>query len=333
MHLDSKPDFETTQRRFDAWWNQEIVDRPPVSMTLPAKRPVQWPKSNHATIRDRWFDLDFRLRQQEAAVASRQWIADSVPCFYANLGPEIVATLYGAELEFTNDSSWSKPICHRVQEVLTLKANLDTPYWNWQRRLLHESIELGRGRWISCITDLHTQADLLAALLDPQDLLTELMDDYQGVKAAMQHVTPLFDAVYEDSARPILAAGLPTMSWLPLPHRKRSCVLQADLICMVSTQMFEDVFLPALVHEQNALDASIFHLDGPAAPATPRRPARLSPPQRHPMGLRRRQRPRPPMDRRLQANSGGRQEHGHPLRWHRRCRCGRPNAQARRMLF
>jgi hypothetical protein len=85
------------------------------------------------------------------------------------------------------------------------------------------------------------------------------------VKKAIQHVTPLFDLVYDDQAKPIMAAGQPTMSWIPAPHMGRGCVLQADFICMVSPEMFKDIFLPALEYEFSRLDCSIFHLDGPAA--------------------------------------------------------------------
>lgn len=265
MHLDTKPDFDKTLARFEAWWNFEVIDRPPVSIWSPSGKQVQWPQKTHASERERWFDMDFRFEQHEASVKSGKWLADSIPSFHGNLGPEILATLYGAELEFTKDSSWSKPICHSSREVLNLKPSLEGTYWKWEREWVNRSLEQGKGKWITAITDLHTHADLLAALREPQDLLIELMDDYEGVKQAIQKVTPLFDLVYDDQAKPIQAAGQPTMSWIPAPHVGRGCVLQADFICMVSPEMFQDIFLPALEYEFAKLDCSIFHLDGPAA--------------------------------------------------------------------
>lgn len=265
MELTSKPGYEKTMQRYEAWWNCQIIDRPVINMTVPSGKQVNWPKKEHATIRDRWFDLDYRIAQQHAAVDSRKWIADSIPSFHGNLGPEILATLYGAELEFTNDSSWSKPILHSSRDVLKLKPSLDTPYWQWERKWINASLEQGKSKWITGITDLHTHADLMAALREPQELLMDLMDDYDGVKQAIQHVTPLFDLVYDDQAKPIIAAGQPTVSWLTAPHFGRTCVLQADFICMISPQMFRDIFLPALVYEMEKLDCCIYHLDGPTA--------------------------------------------------------------------
>lgn len=265
MELTSKPGFERTLERFEAWWRRELVDRAPVNIHVPAKRQVEKPISRHANERERWLDLEFRLAEMEAAVANRLWVADSFPSFIGNLGPEILATLYGAELEFTRDSSWSRPICHSSRQVLDLQPDLTTKYWTWLRQWLKASLERGRGKWITGITDLHTHADLLAALREPQELLLELMDDRDAVREAIRHLTPLFEVVYDDQAKPIIAAGQPTMSWAPEPHRGRGCVLQADFICMVSPEMFEDIFLPALKYEMERLDRSIFHLDGPNA--------------------------------------------------------------------
>ena len=77
MELTSKPGYEKTLQRYEAWWHCEIVDRPPISMTVPSGKKVKWPQKQHATQRDRWMDLDFVLAQHAASVESRKWIADS----------------------------------------------------------------------------------------------------------------------------------------------------------------------------------------------------------------------------------------------------------------
>jgi hypothetical protein len=266
MELQTKPDLQKTLDRFEAWWRFEVLDRPPVSMSVPSGKAVKWPaQKQYATERDRWFDMEHRLASMEAAVQSRKYVADSLPYFYGNLGPEILATLYGAELEFTADSSWAKPVFHSCRDILKAKPNFDGPYWSWMRKITDLSIEMGKGKWITSITDLHTHADLLAALREPQELLIELIDDYDAVKQAIRHVAPLWDVAFGEPAEKILKAGMPTMSWTPTPHVGRGCVLQADFICMVSPEMFQDVFLPGLVYEIEHLDRSIYHLDGPNA--------------------------------------------------------------------
>lgn len=265
MHLDNKPDLEKTLGRFEAWWHGEIVDRPPVSIGVKDEREVKRPQKQHASPRDRWFDVDYLLDRLEAEFSGRRLAGDSLPTFMPNIGPEVCATLYGAELEFGEITSWSKPVAANCGQVLDLQCNLDTPYWDFIRRLTRQSIERGRGKWITGFTDLHTNGDLLAALRDPQELLLEMVEDVDAVRAAMRHLTPDFKRIYDDQCEVIRAAGLPTLSWIAAPHQGRMNIAQCDLICMISPELFQDLILPALQWEMTQVDRSIFHLDGPGA--------------------------------------------------------------------
>jgi len=265
MELDNKPDLEQTLERFEAWWQCELVDRPPVSIWTKDDRQVTWPRKQHASQRDRWFDIDFILDRLDASFTNRRLVGDTLPTFMPNIGPEVCATVYGADLDFSPDTSWSRPIAANCHEVLKLHCDLDTPYWDFIRRLTRASLERGRRKWITGITDLHTNGDLLAALREPQELLLEMAEDPDAVRAAMRHLTPDFKTMYDDQCSLIRAAGQPTLSWIPAPHAGRMNVAQCDLICMISPALFADVILPALQWEMAQIDRSIFHLDGPGA--------------------------------------------------------------------
>ena len=265
MHLDNKPDLDKTLERFEAWWHCEIIDRPPVNIGTTDDRDVKWPVKQHATHRERWFDIDYILDGLDAAFTHRHFAGDTLPTFMPNIGPEVCATVYGAELDFSADSSWSRPIAASCGEVMKLKCNLDTPYWDFIGRLTRQSIERGRGKWITGITDLHSNGDLLAALRDPQELLLEMAEDVPAVRAAMRHITPDFKLMFDDLCDMIRPAGLPTLSWIPAPHQGRMNIAQCDLICMISSALFQDLILPALQWEMAQVDRTIFHLDGPGA--------------------------------------------------------------------
>ena len=51
--LTYKPDCEEVLNRFEAWWDQQIIDRPPVTMWVRSNRPYKGPTRRHATVRDR----------------------------------------------------------------------------------------------------------------------------------------------------------------------------------------------------------------------------------------------------------------------------------------
>jgi hypothetical protein len=268
MQLERKPDFEKVQQRFEAWWRCEIIDRPLASLNIKDDRTVNWPpQKKYATLRDRWFDLEQNVLAVKAGneAGGTSFTDDNFPMYYPNLGPEACATVFGCELEFGEGTSWSKPNCLNIREVLKLKPNLDTPYWNAYRKATDLSLELGKGKWITGLPDLHTSGDLLASLRDPQNLAMDMMDDPDGVRLACEHVTNFYQLMYDDLYKRIAAAGQPTTTWTNCLHQGRYYVSNCDFICMISPKQFQEAILPSIVRENEFLERNIFHLDGPGA--------------------------------------------------------------------
>ncbi|KPK85362.1 MAG: hypothetical protein AMJ81_03725 [Phycisphaerae bacterium SM23_33] len=272
MELAAKPDYEECMDRVEAWWDCGIIDRPPVTIHVRPERPAHQIPAAHESLRDRWLDAERAVARAEADAEAGVFLAETFPRYMPNLGPEICATCYGAELEFSENTSWSVPCAGRIRDVLDMHPDLDTPYWNVIRRMTELSAQRGAGRWITGVTDLHTNGDLLAALRDPQALALDYADDFAGVQAACRHVTPhaklFFDDLYGRiaAARPgesPAATGRPCCTWGLAVSRKTMYYVSCDFICMISPAMFADTILPAIEWEIAQLDRSIFHLDGP----------------------------------------------------------------------
>ena len=96
---------EKILQRFDAWWQGEILDRPPVTLSVKPTRPYRGPVSRHATLRERWLDAEFNVESAIAGMERIDFAGDSFPVFCPNIGPEITATLFGCELEFGEHTS------------------------------------------------------------------------------------------------------------------------------------------------------------------------------------------------------------------------------------
>jgi hypothetical protein len=273
MQLERKPDFEKVQQRFEAWWHCEIIDRPLVSINVkePHERHLKFPpEKKYATLRDRWFDLEHQLQSMNVWTVhdpgeTLVGVGETYPLFFPNLGPEITATLFGCELDFGDHTSWSKPNCENIREVLKLKPNLDTPYWNAIRKATDLSLKIGKGKWITALPDLHTNGDLLASLRDPQNLCLDLMDDPEGVRLACEHITEFYQLIYDDLYNRIAAAGQAATTWINCLHAGRYYVSNCDFICMISPRQFQEAILPSIIKENEFLDRNIFHLDGPGA--------------------------------------------------------------------
>ena len=266
MELQSKPDFDATMKRFEAWWHRQVIDRPPININVKPERPIRWPRKKHATLRDRWMDVEYAVDCAEAVAAGGVFLAENFPKFDPGVGPELCATVFGCDLEFTPESSFSIPIAASSREILSLKPDLDTPYWNNIREKTDLSLERGRGKWITAMPDLHTNGDLVAAIRNPQDLCLDLADDLESVRAACDYVNEVsYALMFEDLWTRIKAAGQPCTSWTPCLHDGPSYPVSCDFICMISPVMFQATILPALYGEIKYLDHSIYHLDGPDA--------------------------------------------------------------------
>ena len=266
MELSTVPDYPKILDRFEAWWQCEIIDRPLVTLSVPRHHdaPKLAPKS-YPTLRDRWLDIERSLDGVEAGLDGASFAGDSVPVYYPNLGPEVCGTCYGCELEFGDWTSWSIPVAETAEEVLKIKCDVDSFYWKWVRHATDVSIQRGQGKWITGITDMHTNGDLLASILDPQQLALLYALDPEGVDAMYQHVRPDFGLMYDDLYNRIAAAGQPATSWTPTLHMGKGFVLQCDFICMISQAHFQRTILPLLIEEVAHLDRSIYHLDGPGS--------------------------------------------------------------------
>jgi len=266
--LKLKHDFEKTIERFEAWWVGEIIDRPPICVSVKPTRPYTGPTKTHPTHRDRWLDVEFVVDCAIARMEQSDYVGDSFPVFFPNLGPEISATPFGCELEFSKGTSWSIPIVKspdQWERIIEMTPNFDNIYWQAVDRLTDYAIERCEGRYIVGITDLHDSYDTLAALRDPQMLCTDLIDCPDLVRRAGRHLADAYVQSFNRSYEKLSAAGFGSSTWLNVYHEGPAYVPSCDFWCMVRPETAREMILPDLLLEIEPLERSIFHLDGPQA--------------------------------------------------------------------
>jgi len=268
QELIGSPRFNKTVARFDAWWVGEIIDRPPVLVSVTPSRSYGGPVSTHTDHQARWLDVEFVVEEALAKMAQTDYVGDRFPLFWSNIGPEITATLYGCPLTFTESTSWSTPVVHSADEwqrILTLPPDFTNVYWQTMVHMTDYAIEHCAGRYIVGITDIHGNYDILAALRDPMQLCLDLMDCPELVAQAGMHVADGYVAAFDRLYAQVATAGFGATSWLPIYYRGPAYVPSSDFWCMVSPQLARDLILPAILREMEPLERSIFHLDGPQA--------------------------------------------------------------------
>jgi len=266
--LELKPDFERTKRRIDAFWECQLLDRPVVQFYL-AKPEDEWlpmPESGHTAPADRWLDTEYQTEYKVTNLRNREFLGDTLPTAHPNLGPEIFSALYGCPLHFGDyGTSWTDPILGDWSEADSLTLDWDHPYLRKLHEMTDALLEVGRDVFITGMTDWHAGGDGVAALRDPQNLAMDMVTHAPQVKRLLARMEKDYFALYDVFYEKLRAAGQPITTWLPLISDTRYYVPSNDFSCMISTAMFEDVFLPGIRRECQFLDRSIYHLDGPGA--------------------------------------------------------------------
>lgn len=264
-----KPDFAEVLARFEAWWCGAVIDRPLVSFTLPvpAEKRVPGPAWDFSQPAQRWLDTDYLVAAAEARMANTQFLADSLPIVFPNLGPEVFSACYGCPLEFGETTAWTSPILADLssESLASLTFAMEGFPFSKLVEITDALLAAGKGRFIVGYTDIHPGADAIAALRDPQGLLLDTIDNPEGVKQCVDRVTADFFRFYDFFHERLVAAGMPSTSWLPAVGKGKVHIPSNDFSCMISEAMFEELFIPGLVRECRQMDCCIYHLDGPQA--------------------------------------------------------------------
>ncbi|NLN19429.1 MAG: hypothetical protein GX162_09175 [Firmicutes bacterium] len=267
MPIEYIPDWERRIARHDACWHGEIIDRPVVMMTLrrpnpdyPRPTPKSWP-----SLRDRWLDTEYQVTARLAAVMNTEYLGDALPHVNPNLGPEVFSAFFGAELEFGESTSWSVPNLHSWADADKLQFDPANFYWRKLEEMTDAFLEAGQGRFYTGLTDIHPGGDAIAAFRDPMALNIDLIENKAAVMELLERVNQVCFYVYDYYFDKLQKAGQAICTWLNIVSSKRWYVVSNDFSCMISSAMFDEVFLPGIAAECRHLEASIYHLDGPGA--------------------------------------------------------------------
>lgn len=266
MSFDLKPDYERSAMRYRAFWEREIIDRPPVCFRFPVEKPSPLPEKHHATHKEWWLDVEYRAERVAAELENTRFLGDALPVAFPNMGPEIFSVWCGCGYHYGERTTWTDPCIESWDtDAEAAKFDPEHPLFLLTDRFTDLLIELGTGRFIVGLTDFHPGGDHLAALRDPAALALDMIEHVAEVKAKLAESTEEYKQAYLHFYHKLRAAGMPITSWLQLIHEGRFYIPSNDFSCMISTGMFEDVFLPGIIDECRFYERSIYHLDGPGA--------------------------------------------------------------------
>ena len=257
-----------TSARFAAWWQGGLLDRPPVSLWVDSPPSPRAPRSTHATLRERWLDVEFQVDSVLATLEANPILGDNVPSFLPNVGPDLSSTLFGAELVFGENTSWCQHTLSSIEDwerFIATPPDFGNPYWKAIEAMIALAAERFGQRFYIAMPDLHGSFDILAGLRGPENVCLDIVDDPELVRRASLHAARSYALAFRRCHERLTALGQPGTTWTAYLHDGPAYVPSCDFWCLVSREIAEDLIRPTLEIEMAPLERSIFHLDGPQA--------------------------------------------------------------------
>jgi len=264
MELLYKPDFEEAARRWQAFWEHELIDRP--CCVIRAPRAEVEPVSPPPYMAEAHGDYGELIARILAAAASTWWGGEAIPSHTPSFGPDMMSAWLGAELHFPQEdvgTSWVKPCIDDWDDFLPFQLN---PQDYWWRRMLEFSTALAEaaaGKMVVAHVDLHSNMDTLLSMRGGTRLSMDLIDMPEKIDRAMANVRELYQPIYEGIYQAARMSATGTLGWVPAYHPVRTNTIQCDYAALIGPTHFRRWALPALEEEAAYLGHCVYHLDGP----------------------------------------------------------------------
>ncbi|MCL2508743.1 MAG: hypothetical protein FWF05_06165 [Oscillospiraceae bacterium] len=253
---------DTAKKRYTAFWDNDAFGRFCLHLSMRLNK-TEAPPAAPEDVAGRWEDIDYRTRHYDWQAASSRFFAEGFPRSFVNFGPGCLAAMIGGSYKWAEDTVWFEN-----GKVIT---DWDSPpppaldeasaMYRLTKALTQSLLDSGQ----SCVSvsDMGGTYDIVAALRGTQDLLMDLYEYPEQVKAYVKKLQPVWRDYFLRYAGRLIAAQGGMTSWMPIWSDKTYYPLQCDFSAMISPDMFEEFVLPDLAYQSGYMKRSVYHLDGP----------------------------------------------------------------------
>ena len=253
-----KERFANQLLMYEKFWNREKLSRPILNISTKKTELYKKPES----IEQKWLDENFIVGSALHAHRNRDYIAEGVPFLFTNLGAGCLAACIGGNYKLGENTVWfdRNPIIDDWENPPEIKFDRNSEMWQHVERIQKKGFE--HSEINTSITDIGGILDIICSLRGTENMLYDLYDYPDEVKAMTKHVTQLWFEAFDLQKEAVKNAGQPYNNWMNIPSAKPWYPLQCDFSYMISPAQFEEFVLPHLVEQVNHLERSVYHLDG-----------------------------------------------------------------------
>ena len=260
-----KPDFDECMARVYAWYEQKIVDRPPVrfhhhNVEYERYRTIAGPWK---TAGQRWLDVDFQVQAFIDSLEGAQFLGETFPVFWPNLSAVVYNLFLGQEAEFDDVTAWTHPCVDDLDNLPALLVMRDDCYFKTIEALTARTLQRADGRFMVGYTDMYAGIDCTAGLRGAEPMCFDLVVNPDGIKRLIELVFTEYADVFAHFDRTLKQHRQLSVTWMNLPSYETFNVLACDYAVNISPAHFDEFCMPILRKEAELFTHNVFHMDGP----------------------------------------------------------------------
>jgi hypothetical protein len=260
-----KPDFDMCLARIYAWYEQRIIDRPPVrfhhhNIEYEKHRTVKGPWK---TPEERWLDVDFQVQTFIDCLDTTEFLGETFPVYWPNLSALAYNLFLGQPAVFDDVTAWTHPCIDDLENLPTLKVQRDSRYYKAIEAMTQRALERAEGTFLVGYTDMYAGIDCTAMLRSAEKLCLDLILRPQLLKHLIELVFEEYPQVYSHFDRILKEHNQLSVTWMNLPSFETFNVLACDFATNISPSHFEEFCMPIIWKEAKLFKHNVFHMDGP----------------------------------------------------------------------
>ena len=262
--LSLKPDFDECLARIYAWYEQQVLDRPPVrfhhhNLEYERHRAVAGPWKNAA---ERWLDVEFQLTAFVESVNAAPFLGETFPVFWPNLSAVVYNLILGQEARFDDVTAWTHPCVDDLDNLPELRVQWDGVYFRTVEAMTRRALELAAGRFLVGYTDIYAGIDCTSGLRGTERMCLDLVSQPAALQRLIDAAWAEYPAVYRHFDAILKAHGQTSVTWMNLPSQETFNVLACDFATNISREHFDASCMPILRREAALFAHNVFHMDG-----------------------------------------------------------------------
>lgn len=259
-----KNNFDETISHFDRWWLRKDGT---TLLVADLKRPG--PMYNNI---QEFTNIDLAYERHCKYLNTGSFYGDTIPDMSSYLGPGSLCTFIGAQPLYSDKTIWYKESCTTSDQVLkNCKKFLNNsyeefPWYKWSLKATQYYKDNSKDDYVASMPDLQQNLDIIAAVMGADKMFIEMIDFPDKIHELLDTLYYVWEKAFNAHWDIIRSDdGYSAYTHYNIMGEGRTSVLQSDISCMMSEDMFNEFELPYLKKQCKILDNVIYHLDGPGA--------------------------------------------------------------------